>query len=246
MILKAAVQAEYSTDKGPARSANQDSFYFNGYVPPCGKALEDGLLPLRRFPMLFAVCDGMGGEKHGDEAARIAAGMLGRHQRLLKQGVEQTLNKYVDEANRAVMSLGRAGTTLVSLVLRGDRATVAHLGDSRAYVYRDGVLTQLTQDHTQQHAVCADADEPRSGVLTRHLGMALQDLVVRPTYKEVDYAAGDVFILCSDGLTESIEQVDMAKMVRLHNTAKALTDAAAELDGKDNATAIVVKVLRRG
>lgn len=244
MILQAAVQAEYSTDKGPVRSTNQDSLYFNGYVPSINTVMEYGTRSLRRFPMLFAVCDGMGGEKHGDEAAFLAAKLLKAYQNALKQSVEEALDRYADQANKAVLTLGRAGTTLVALALYEGKATVAHLGDSRAYLFREDSLTLLTEDHTQKRALgAASGQEPRSSVLTRHLGMDMHDLVIRPTYSDLEICRGDLFLLCSDGLTDLADKTDISSILKEEkHPARALAEAAIHNGSTDNTTVITVKI----
>ncbi len=239
-----SVRAEYCTDKGAVRSSNQDNLYYNGLVLNLNTAYDSGSRIFRRFPMLFAVCDGMGGESHGGEAAYTAATLLQEVQSKFADNVEQTFNRYAAEANQEVLKLGHAGTTLVSLVLKGNNATVAHLGDSRAYLYRDGSLTLLTEDHTQKRVIdMTDGQESRSSVLTRHLGMNMHDLVIQPTYSYLKICRGDMFVLCSDGLTDLANKTDISDILKgAKHPARALVEAAIRDGGADNTTVITVKI----
>jgi len=239
-----SVRAEYCTDKGAARPSNQDNLYFNGVVLNRDTAYDWGSKLIRRLPMLFAVCDGMGGESHGGEASYVAAKLLRSFQPAIKSNVEETMNRYANEANKEILKLGRAGTTLVSLVLKGSDATVAHLGDSRAYLCRDGSLTLLTKDHTQKRVIdTMDGQESRSSVLTRHLGMDMHDLVIQPTYSDLILCRGDMFVLCSDGLTDLADKTDISVILKeAKHPARALVEAAIRDGGADNTTVITIKI----
>ena len=235
-----SVQAEYCTDKGNARSSNQDNLFFNGSLLNKDTAFDSDLRIFNRFPMLFAVCDGMGGEKHGDEASYIAVKLLKKYRIKRYDNAEYVLNTFVDHANREIINLGRAGSTLVALILSDNNATVAHLGDSRAYLFRDGILTLLTEDHTQKRM---DGQEQRSSILTRHLGMSMDDLVMTPTYYNMKLLRGDIFLLCSDGLTDFAEKTDITDLLNeVKHPAHSLVEAAIRNGSMDNTTAIVLKI----
>lgn len=241
---KIAVEAEYCTDIGSVRASNQDNLYFNGFVLGRNSASASGKRKFRRFPMLFAICDGMGGETRGDEAAFVAAKLLASCQTALIRGIENAFTRYAIQANEAILRLGRAGSTLVALALKGDVATVAHLGDSRAYLYRDDNLNLLTEDHTQQRICGNSEDMEHGGILTRHLGMELPGLVIRPSYNTLLVRRGDIFLLCSDGLTATVKEAEIGAVLnQSKNPARALAAAAVQNGGMDNATVIVVKLL---
>lgn len=241
-MLMMSVQAEYCTDKGAVRPSNQDNLYFNGLVLNRDTEYESGSRLFRRFPMLFAVCDGMGGENHGVEAAYTAATLL--QEVKIADNVEQTFNRYVSVANQEVLKLGRAGTTLVSLIFKNDNATVAHLGDSRAYLFRGGCLTLLTEDHTQKRALGeTNSQDARSSVLTRHLGMNMHDLVIQPTYFDLKVCRRDLFVLCSDGLTDMADKMDISGILKeAKHPARALVEAAMRNGSTDNTTVITVEI----
>lgn len=194
--------------------------------------------------MLFAVCDGMGGENHGGDAAYTAAKLLQEFHSKMAGDVKQAFNHYVAEANKEILKLGRAGTTLVSLIINNDNAIVAHLGDSRAYLFRYGSVTLLTEDHTQKRAFGGEnGQQARSSVLTRHLGIDMHDLVIKPTYTDIKVCRGDIFVLCSDGLTDMADIVDISGLLKKAKyPARALVEAAMRNGSTDNTTAITVKI----
>lgn len=243
-MLKPFIEGEYCTDRGPIRAVNQDNLYFNGLTLPRDSGEGSGKKRFCGLPLLFAICDGMGGESRGDEAALVAARLLSGCQAALPGGVESAFDSYAARANEAVLRLGRAGTTLVALALVGKSATIAYLGDSRIYLCRDGSLSLLTTDHTHPRAAAdGEGGSIRSVVLTRYLGIDLPDLVVRPSYYSLEIRRGDRFLLCSDGLTDALEEGEIAAALRKwRSPAKALAAAAVRAGGRDNVTAIALRL----
>ena len=243
-MVKGAVQAEFCTNTGSLRSTNQDNLYFNGMVLDRNCVAESGAQQFQDFPMLFAVCDGMGGETRGDEAAYAAAKLLTDCHAALTDGVEKALEDYIAHANKEILKLGHAGSTLVALILEENSATLAHLGDSRAYLYRGGELMRLTEDHTQLRVIGEfEWEKNKCHVLTRHLGMDLPELVIRPSYRSLNLRSGDLILLCSDGLTDMVKDEEISAI--LENSpqpARALVSAALLNGGADNVTSAVVRV----
>jgi protein phosphatase len=145
------------------------------------------------------------------------------------------------------------GSTLTVLALSGDRFHLAHVGDSRAYLYRNGELRQLTQDHSvvwplYENGILSKRDmtkHPQKNLITRSIG----------TYSQVEVdlsgdgaSAGDVFLLCSDGLTDVLADEDIGRSLSENNArpqdlADRLVEAANKAGGPDNITAIVVRIL---
>ena len=238
------VHAQFCTDIGRLRTTNQDNLYFNGMFLDRNCAVCSGDEEFLNYPMLFAVCDGMGGESHGDEAAYIAVKMLAACQPVLVDGVHSAMDSYTVNANGEILKLGRAGTTLASVILEENTATVAHLGDSRAYLFRDTVLTRLTEDHTQKRSSGSyGAEKSRCHVLTRHLGMDLPELVVRPSYNRFAASSGDLILLCSDGLTDMLDDNEISAILNSsQKPASALVNAALKNGGEDNVTVVVVLI----
>jgi len=257
-LCKYGYQAASASHRGKVRAANEDSF---------GISAEEGL---------FVVCDGMGGAAAGEVASRIAVdSMLSSFsttdQALAKKGaaadvvpspgetgVSASLRDAVDDANLRVYSqaandsrLHGMGTTLVAMLAREKSAWVAHVGDSRAYRYRDGILEQLTRDHSlvdEQvklgQLTREEADRsPLRNVITRAVGSQRS---VNAEISEVETAPGDLFLLCSDGLTRELPDARIEALLKkakdLDAVCEQLVNAANDAGGRDNVTCIVVRV----
>ena len=240
------------SDVGLTRAHNEDYFEID---------------PLHK---LYVVADGMGGHSHGEVASRIAVdtirefvaktadkdttwpfGMdarLERHSNLLKMAVRKAHDHVLREITRDG-SLYGMGTTVVGLLLAGQTAAVAHVGDSRAYRLRGGRLEQLTQDHTwvneQVVAGFLSREQARShplkNVVTRALGGESDVLV---DVRELEVQSGDLFLLCSDGLTGMLSDSDirdrLASGRSLHEICRTLINDANARGGIDNVTVVLL------
>ncbi len=209
---------------------------------------------------LFVVADGLGGHRAGEHASNMAVEVLA-HTLQTSRDNDDGLNLDLvldgfDRANHGILNDARnsperegMGTTLTAIVVDGDRLLLGHVGDSRAWRIRDGVIEQLTQDHTvvaQQvrDGVLTEADaekHPMRHVLSRCLGVREEievDLV------EGAVTPGDVYVLASDGLIPSSPPDEIARMVRENSdaqiAAEVLANRACEQDGRDNITVVVV------
>jgi PPM family protein phosphatase len=221
---------------------------------------------------LYVVADGMGGHSHGEVAAQIAVnairdfiektadrdttwpfGMdtrLERHSNLLKMAV-RIAHENVLRAISRDGSLYGMGTTVVGLLMSGNVAAVAHVGDSRAYRLRNGRLEQLTQDHTwvneQVVAGFLSKEQARShplkNVVTRALGGESEVLV---DIREVEVQPGDLFLLCSDGLTGMLSDADIGERLSsgrsLHEICRRLVSDSNARGGIDNITVVLLAV----
>ncbi|HXF37986.1 MAG TPA: Stp1/IreP family PP2C-type Ser/Thr phosphatase, partial [Actinomycetota bacterium] len=208
---------------------------------------EDGLLV---EPPFFAVADGMGGHRGGDVASRLALEALREGDRALAERVREA-NRRVYERSMLDRAVAGMGTTLTAAVLEGDRLRLAHVGDSRAYLLRDGRLRRLTEDHTLVHRMVTRgqlteeeaAEHPYRSVLTRALGTE-PDVAVDEAVVEV--RAGDRLLLCTDGLTGMLPESRVAEILRSvrdpQEAADRLVDEANEAGGLDNITVIVLEV----
>ena len=231
------VERAGSTDVGRQRDANEDSFVI-------------------AEPM-FVVADGMGGAQAGEVASRTAAEVFASA--APPDGTpEQRLTSLVREANRRIYEMAQRdesrrgmGTTLTAAMLEDDGVSVGHVGDSRAYRFRDGTLEQLTHDHSlvaelrragQLSAEDAERD-PRRSIITRALGPEPDVEVDAHTHKA---KPGDVYLLCSDGLTGMVSDDEMAAIVRgagsLDEAVASLIRAANQGGGKDNITVVLFRV----
>jgi serine/threonine protein phosphatase PrpC len=235
-MLRVAEHFEKS-DTGRQRRANEDHFY-------------------ARAP-LFVVADGMGGAQAGEVASGLAAETFAAG--LPDEGSPlERLEARVLEANRRIHELSRAdrdragmGTTLTAAYVDGDEVALAHVGDSRAYLLRDGELTQLTRDHTLVEELVRRgrlteeeaAEHPQRSIITRALGPEPEvevDTFTQPLRDE------DVLLLCSDGLTSMVSEAHVAEILRdapsLGGAARALVKAANDAGGRDNITVVLVRL----
>jgi protein phosphatase len=238
-------EATVRTDPGLLRSQNEDSYLF------------------RPEAAVYAVADGMGGHPAGDVASRMAVESLDAQFPDELAGstdprvIAARLAHAVERANDEIITQGleRAefhlmGTTLTALIALDASCVIAHVGDSRAYRLRDRQLTQLTTDHTWVQEQVAlgviSAFEakrhPRANQLSRVLGMAdlgQAEIVL------ADAAAGDVFLLCSDGLSSTVTETDLETILNqggpLDDLADELVEAANLRGGPDNITVLLLR-----
>jgi protein phosphatase len=236
------------SDVGRVRGHNED---FLGHAEPGG--VEGG--------WLFAVADGVGGQEFGEVASCTAVETVVAGYRTAAAGEQQSalLQRLVQAANIKVYETGRAAspggvpmaTTIVACLLRYDRATIAHVGDSRCYLIRHRNAMALTRDHTvvndQVRLGVMSAKEAAKAetrhVLSRSLGL---DLFVNVDVSEHQVTAGDVLLLCSDGLHGAVTPQDMSRAVErstgLEEAAKRLVDLANENDGRDNVSVQLIRI----
>lgn len=208
-------------------------------------------------PPVFVVADGMGGAQAGEVAAKIAveafkAGLSG------SGTTEQRLAKRAREANRQIFDVASTehdragmGTTLTAAYLDGSELAIAHVGDSRAYLFRGGSLKRLTQDHSLVDELVRRgklseeeaAEHPQRSIITRALGPEPNVDVDTWTYP---VRAGDVLLLCSDGLTSMISEDRVTEILAgaqpLEAAAQALIDEANRAGGRDNITVVLVRL----
>ena len=250
------VKAYGLTHVGRQRQHNEDSFL-----------VED-------TARLYLVADGMGGHAAGEIASRIAVDSIsefilhtkeddgtwphgydehfGRTTNRLMAAVRMA-NTRVLEAMRKDARLRGMGTTVVACMADDVKMSFAHVGDSRAYLIRDGRLSRITNDHSWvfeqvQAGMLTEAEaekHPLRNVITRALGGALQ---VTPDASEIEIRSGDVYLLCSDGLTGMVPEDEILRVVAendrdIEAACKELIDAANERGGLDNVTAILVKTV---
>jgi serine/threonine protein phosphatase PrpC len=240
------------SDCGRVRDHNEDAL---GHVAPRTAA------EARSHGWLFALADGVGGQEHGEVASRAAIDCVVAGFRRAPAGESHPalLPRLVQAANAHVFEVGHAGaqkgagmaTTLVLCALRFDRAVVAHVGDSRCYLVRHGNAQALTRDHTvAEDQLRAGALRNRSAayasmghILSRSLG---SDLFVSPDVSEHLLLAGDVLVLCSDGLHGAVPLPEMAKIIsgsaQLSAAAEELVAIANERDGSDNVSIHLIRV----
>jgi serine/threonine protein phosphatase PrpC len=240
------------TDDGRVRDHNEDCL---GYAAPATPA------QVRSHGWLFALADGVGGHEKGEVASHTAIESILAGFRSAPGGESHAalLPRLVQKANTHVFEAAVAGgresagmaTTLVACALRFDRVTVAHVGDSRCYLIRNGKATQITRDHTvaneQMRLGLLSAQEASESstrhILSRSLGA---DMVVNVETNDHQLYPGDVLLQCSDGLHNSVELSEMATLCShgsdLLGAAEKLVALANERDGSDNISIQLIRV----
>ena len=245
MSRRSPVEFALLTDVGRSRTHNEDA---------CGADGIDGL---------FVVCDGMGGAAGGEIASQVASRIFLDAARLQRdeESPAWRLDHAVMRANRAVYegAMGKPqlrgmGTTLVALEIddRNGKVWTANVGDSRCYRLRDSNLLLLTEDHSYVD------EQVRLGTLTRREAAAspLRNIITRaigphemvhPDVLAHDATAGDLYLLCSDGLTRELDDEEIAALLRscgdnLQACADALVRTANENGGSDNITVVLVRL----
>ena len=235
------------SDTGRQRSANQDRW---------GVDVEQGL---------YIVADGVAGSSDGALAAQLVIDLLPDYLRRrgrpeVDDGADQ-LGRAVGELSDDLHAQGRsdpgiagATSTVVAAVITGSRALIAHLGDSRAYLFRDAKLDQLTRDHSLIQALIDAGDvaiedankHPARVVVTRFVAMNPPAL---PDVTKVDLHAGDRILICSDGLHGVVGGPNLAQILGAHGdpaeACDALIEAANDAGGPDNITTVVIDISAR-
>lgn len=232
------------TDIGQIRSANQDSLYVSE-------------LPVGRLPNLFMVADGMGGHQAGDVASRYTIEqVVANVNASTDDNPVRTLRRAIEDANKALLKLARGdeklfgmGTTIVAATIEDDCMYVANVGDSRLYVIND-TITQVTRDHSLVEEMvrsgAIDRAEarfhPKKNVITRAIGVK-DDVMI--DFFDVKLKPGDTVLLCSDGLTNMVEDEDirilMEQQTDAAGKAEILVETANQNGGKDNITVVVAE-----
>jgi protein phosphatase len=240
MMLRVATDHFSHSDTGRQRRANEDAYF-------------------ARAPV-FVVADGMGGAQAGEVASRIAVEAFERGG-LDENGsasAEQMLADRVREANTRIYEMSQAeqdragmGTTITAAHVGEYEVAIAHVGDSRAYRLRDGEFERLTEDHSlveemrrRGQLTAQEADEhPQRSIITRALGPEPEVTVDTYSWRG---ATGDIYLLCSDGLTSMVPEVQIAALLRggatLRDAGRALIDAANGAGGRDNITVVLFRL----
>lgn len=238
----------FKSDKGVMRTSNEDACFV--------------LLPDK----VYVLADGVGGGNSGEIASRTAVSEIANY--VVSHPIAHIIDKYeivdylrdaIETANRKIYGMANAheenagmATTTVVVHVRSGQAYVANIGDSRAYLYRDGALTQITEDHTYVNTLVkagvlskeeAEVDE-RKNVIVKALGA---DSVADPDFFRVEIRENDIMILCSDGLYDELTDDEIVSVIQDNN--ENMSDLARELvskanlnGGRDNTTVISLKV----
>jgi len=232
------------SDQGKIRSSNEDSYAAN---------LKN---------RIFLVADGMGGHAAGEIASQIAAATFeevaavklnaGQPSEDILLSAAQEANSRIYQAQRMKAELAGMGSTLTALSIREGKYYIAHVGDSRAYLLRNGVLQQMTRDHSlvwqlyETGVLRKDelSSHPQKNLITRSIGPHPQ---VEVDLEEGEAREGDIYLLCSDGLTDMVSDENICRILSSPDRTpkelgEALVEAANIRGGADNITVVVVRI----
>lgn len=252
--MRLTIQAACGCHTGKVRKNNEDNFFFDG------KCLEENNNGLKhpawiedtlKSGFCVAVFDGMGGENFGELASYAAARQMQETQRCLSdfwisekkylERLTQQLNTSVVEAQQK-MCTDKMGSTMVCLYFSGRYVYVCNVGDSRAYRLRNGEFLQLSKDHIDNRPGVPG----KKAALTQHLGFGSDEVEIEPHIAKGELKSGDIYLLCSDGLSDMLTNFEMTDIMLKSENAETcvqnLIDSALEHGGRDNITAIVCMI----
>ena len=235
------------TDIGKAREINQDYYYISENT---------------EIPQVYILADGMGGYKGGEIASKLAVESAARYiksnfssnlmekeeiLKLVENAVEYA-NMVVYEKSKEVEELEGMGTTLEICLIYNNKAYIGHVGDSRIYRIRKDVIRKLTKDHSYVQKLIEDKkitreeakSHPKKNMLTKALGCTPY---VEPVIRARNFERGDIFIMCSDGLTNMVDEKRIYELVTqdINKAADELINEANAAGGYDNITVIIIK-----
>ena len=235
------------SDIGKSRDINQDYYYISQDID---------------IPRLYILADGMGGYKGGEIASKLATDSVKKY---IKRNFDESLvekdeilkliasaveyaNMVVYEKSKEIPELEGMGTTLEVCLIYNNKAYIGHVGDSRVYRIRNGVIRKLTKDHSYVQQLVEDKKitreeaktHPKKNMLTKALGCTPY---VEPDIRARNFEKGDIFIICSDGLTNMVPENNICELIMQDITTAAdkLIETANELGGYDNITVIIIK-----
>lgn len=254
------VSACGASHRGNIRTHNEDNIYVDGAFR-YDLSIDDFLIRSRRCssPYMYAVFDGLGGESCGEQASLIAAlGIKAMEDRCIAGDIDT----YINAAHKTILkesirkNARNMGTTIASLRITDDQATVFNVGDSRVYLFRDNRLIQLSKDHSIVQSLIDNGlmkEEERfsgrfAGELTQYIGMVSEDVVEPAAYvTETTALNGDIFLLCSDGLNSEISDTRLSEFMECsqnrdaEHIATMLISRAVEGACRDNVSVVVCK-----
>ncbi len=245
-MSKQRIKAFGKTDVGLMRTINQDSIFLSSE-------------PIGKLPNLFIVADGMGGHKAGDVASRAAiekfvkyacATHMSDPANILDAGII-SINKEIYDMAISNKDYSGMGTTFVACTLVDNHVYISNVGDSRLYLIgRD--IRQITRDHSLVEDMVRmgmiEKEEAKThykkNVITKAIGVA-EDRPATPDIFEIEISAGEKLLLCSDGLTNMVDDYEIKRIVhkneRIEDAVRVLIDQANENGGKDNISAILIQ-----
>lgn len=240
---------------GNGRNHNEDNFYFNKkHLPIANKGLKN---PIKckgttDEPFVFAIFDGLGGAAKGEEASCLASEIFAEETKKLDElalSGKEFMLQTCEIANTAVnelakeKQLGTMGTTMAALYFSQDEVVACNMGDSKVFRIRGKKMIQISEDHTDEKIMSAMGLKKKP-VLLQYLGIPDTEMSIEPYISKGDVQSEDVYVICSDGVTDVIDFNLIYEIISDNSADEAVRQILAEVDkkdGSDNATVIVAK-----
>ena len=242
---------------GNGRNKNEDNFYFDKrHLPMQNNGLKSPLklTSTTKEQSFFAVFDGMGGEAYGEKASCVAAEIFTEEVKQLKELVvsgKEFFYRACDKANKSINALERQlqvnsiGTTVAAFCFSQNEVTACNVGDSKLFRIRDKKMIQISEDHTDEKILASMGIEKKP-VLLQYIGMNEAEMVLEPFISRGEIKSGDVYIACSDGVTDVLSLTEIYELVSVDAPWESVNQLLASVNiknGMDNATVVVVKIL---
>lgn len=239
----------YTSHVGRCRKSNQDNFYCDGVFMPAENAGTEGVISGSVKPSddpVFAVFDGMGGEEAGEMAAYLASREMDNF--YFDSGTEQGFFQFCKNANGSICDytvangISSMGTTAAMMRFTKEESGLCNIGDSKIFLLSQGTLTQLSYDHVGIPVF------GRKPPLTQNLGIPEDEMLIDPYVAMGGYNTGDVYLLCSDGLTDMVSVSRIEEILNQYQgraAAELLLQEALENGGRDNVTFVLIYVNKK-
>ncbi|MDO5346850.1 MAG: protein phosphatase 2C domain-containing protein [Lachnospiraceae bacterium] len=260
--VRTAIQGAVANHKGRVRRNNEDNFYFNGAYMHRAEMDEGAFISgdSQDTVQLYAVCDGMGGADSGEEASHRAvkelfAGKQEHPKMMNPKELTAVLRRISEKINQEAVQRGqKSGTTIAMILVSGQRAIAANVGDSRIYCFRDRKLTQVSVDHSKVQRMISMGiltpeqakTDPGRHVITQYLGMPPEIKVSPYMVSDMELRKDDVYLLCSDGLTDMVDDSQIEAILKEKKKPKEavqeLLKTALNNGGRDNVTVLLLRI----
>lgn len=248
--MNCIIEYYYASSIGKCRKANQDNFSCNGEFMESENqgtgGVKEGTASVKKLPV-FGVFDGMGGEERGEMAAFIASRHMSEFD-FGKESGEKGFFTFCTQANRQICQyateneVSSMGTTAAILRFEKNKSILCNIGDSKIFLFNEGNLTQLSYDHV---GIAAFGRKPP---LTQNLGIPEDEMIIEPYVAAGDYAPGEIYLICSDGITDMLTQLQIQQILTEHSgreAAEKLLEGALVSGGRDNITFILMYVKKQ-
>lgn len=249
------------TDVGNVRSNNEDNIYANGRLRRDVAKNQECFIGTNDDKVnTFAVFDGVGGESYGEEASLAAAKILIEYD---DSSLYKKIDEYISCANNAVLQkkddlkCNAIATTVALLHFYGDKALICNIGDSRIYRFSGTNIEQISEDHTmafqmKKYGLLSEEEsnnKSNKNALIQFLGIQTDKYILEPYIRKgISVSTGNIFLICSDGVTDMLTDEELLSIIKTNRNedadfiAKAIIDKSLDAGGKDNTSAIIIKI----